>query len=120
MFLNLENLTCIVCLNILEDPHLISCPSNCIACKQCILNFFRMTAEEFNSRNLRIPEVQTGVRCLCNAEGVFVSLIKADIVTNRLVKNIIIRCPNHINGCSWFSNTDASEDILDQHTRNCR
>ena len=124
MFLNLKNLDCVVCLNILEDPQLIDCPGKCIACKQCILGLFRMTPEEFDSEGPRIlgdSEVAGfGVKCLCNAEVIFVDQIKPDIVTTSLVKHLTLQCPNHLNGCQWFSDKNTSEDTMDQHTRNCR
>ena len=104
---------CPICHEILEDPHLINCPSNCVACKKCIHNLFRLTPGQSD-------EVEIGVKCLCNAATIFKQEVKPDIMMNRLVKNIIIRCPNHLNGCSWFSNRDTPEDILEQHTRNCR
>ena len=116
MFLNLNNLVCKVCLCILEDPQIIDCPAKCIACKQCILRLFQMTSEEF----LRNSEVHIGVKCLCNADTIFADQIKPDIMVNRLVKNLTVQCPNHLNGCQWFSDKNTPEDVVDQHTKNCR
>ena len=78
MSLAIKNMLCPICHEILEDPYLINCPSNCVACKKCILNLFRLTPGQND-------EVEIGVKCLCNAATIFKQEVKQDIMMNRLV-----------------------------------
>ena len=118
--LSIENLKCIVCREILVNPHMMGCLSECISCLECIMSHFSVTPEKLNTTNA----TETIARCICNHETVFLDQtfhgsIKPVLGFNRLLKNINRRCPNQHRGCSWFCAKDMSETTLNTHIAKC-
>ena len=113
--LDMANLHCNICLNIYEDPYLLPCKAKCIACLKCISKLFKTTPKLYNPAS----EIQVLGKCVCNSESIIIDRSVPAEGVNRLVKNLISRCPFNKNGCKFFIARDMNEDILKMHHEIC-
>jgi len=96
-----KDLSCSICLHVLQSPQLVSCCEN-LFCKECLL--------KWKKKNITCA--------LCRTTGFTQMAVQA---TPRKIEGLQVHCPNHLNGCratmaikncEWHLSSDNSKGCV--------
>ena len=110
--INIDCLKCPICLEVLNNPYIIPCPSKCVACKECIINVWNTHFEVH--REVRILQ-----RCLCNVEGIPINTSVSATGIEIVKKNIVQKCVNFKNRCPFFIDYNMNQAVMEKHLEIC-
>ena len=95
-----EYVHCVVCTLVLRDPIQILCCGH----KFCTVCFERIKTHAMRNN--------TDILCPIDREVVDLNEVRPDVAVERIVGNLLVKCPEHDNGCDWTGDLRVLEDHI--------